>query len=136
MNDYIAGGSRGGKARSSTEATSFEEALHTHSAYDDVPTEEERNTLRLVADKIPYTAWLIALVEFGEQLVRRAFPAELISLYRALQPSVPPTMDVLVPSATSSSVLFPREVMGQEQRPPELSSPLVLSAWGLSLPLV
>lgn len=31
----------------------------------DLPTEEERRTLRLVADKIPIAAALIAVVEFG-----------------------------------------------------------------------
>lgn len=33
---------------------------------DRLPTEEERKTLRLVADRIPIAAVLIAVVEFGE----------------------------------------------------------------------
>jgi hypothetical protein len=31
------------------------------------PTEEELATLRRVGDKIPYTAWLVAVVELAER---------------------------------------------------------------------
>ena len=49
-----------------------EEKLSGHgssvSSYEgDEPTEEERNTLRHVSDKLPWSAWLVAMIELCER---------------------------------------------------------------------
>lgn len=61
----LIGGSPQDRTVFSSAASSVKGAKESDYSEDELPTEEERKTLRLIADKIPLAAILIAVVEFG-----------------------------------------------------------------------
>lgn len=115
--DPISDGSSADKVASNTQDS--KEGSIDYDYEDRLPTDEERKTLRLVADRIPIAAILIAVVEFGRHFLN---PTRIVFVYTFVsQPNVPRITARRAHSAILSRGHCLREGTGPAQPPKERS---------------